>query len=54
MSAPKPVGPCPWCGRSARVCWILPCLSLQTALDTHNDYAMRTFAKASGGRLVKR
>ncbi len=49
----KPIGPCLWCGRSARVCWILPCLSLETALANRDDVAMRRFARASGGRLVK-
>lgn len=45
---------CPWCGRAASECWVLPCLELQQALDTEDDDAMRAFARAAGVHLEKR
>lgn len=42
---------CPWCHRAPNVCWILPCLELQCALDGCDNLAMAYWAKAVGVKI---
>ncbi len=45
---------CPWCARDPRVCWILPCLTLQTALDGKDDAQVHVWAKAVGAKVERK
>ncbi len=45
---------CPWCGRSGVDCWILPCLSLESAIASEDEPALLRFAGAVGATLTKR
>lgn len=47
-------GRCPWCGRAGRECWVMPCLSLDTALRREDERAIETFAKSVRVRLQHR
>lgn len=42
---------CPWCGRIGSTCWVMPCLRMQTALDTSDDKSMAKWARAVGVSL---
>lgn len=47
----KQANACPWCGRAASTCWIMPCLDLETALARADDRRMARWAKAAGIKL---
>jgi hypothetical protein len=50
----KRTGKCCFCGRTAPTCWILPCLSLDTALRTEDDDAMVEWGRVAGVGIAKR
>ncbi len=60
LKAKPPIGSlvqarrCPWCGRSGVDCWILPCLTLETAIASADELALLAFAAAVGATLTKR
>lgn len=47
-------GTCLWCGRPAKECWTMPCLTLQQVLDTKDDNAMKAWAKQAGATLSRK
>lgn len=45
--------PCPWCGRAGRVCWVMPCLELQNAVETKDDARVKSWAEHVGVGLER-
>jgi hypothetical protein len=45
---------CCFCGRSAASCWLMPCLVLDTALQTGDEPTLVDWADAAGVALASR
>lgn len=44
---------CQWCAREARVCWVMPCLELQTVIDSRDTDLLRQWANAANALLIE-
>lgn len=49
-----PSGPCTLCGRDGAVCWKMPCLELQGAIDSQNESKLAAWARDVGVTITRK
>lgn len=49
-----PSGPCTLCGREASVCWTMPCLELQNAIDTEDESKLAAWGRDVGVTIIRK